>query len=190
MLHLLPEQQKKKIIAEYVKRLGIVWCLFIIGIFVSGVVLLIPSYIITSSRFYKVDSEKQQVENQLNNVSGDNSAGTMTLVSNKIAILSPLGAKENASDVFEKFNNLMIDGVKIKHYGYLLNSDSSITLDIEGVADNRDVLLAFADTIEDSGFFTGAEVPLSSLRSDQSIPFNFKLKVKPPEVEAASSTTP
>ncbi len=166
--------------SEYHKRLGITVCLFVIGIALGGIVLLLPSYIVARSRFVNVEFRTKELEGKLAEIRDKDSANEVKNVADKIAALAPLGASENATTVFARFNTTLTSGIRITQYIYTLNDDKSITLNVLGTASNRDALVAFTDSVNRSKLFTGARVPLSSLRSDNDIRFEFKLGVVPP----------
>jgi hypothetical protein len=178
MLHLLPEHQKEIVLAEYHKRLGVVMCLFVIGITVTGGVLLLPSYIVAQGKYSKVLQKKASIEAQLKQISSDDTGGAVKDVNNKIAALTPERKVNEASALFDRFDTLLRSNIKIEHYKYFVNTDGSITFVVDGIATNRDSLIAFADAVNKSGTFSGAVVPLSSLRSDKDVSFTFNLKVK------------
>ncbi|MES3006073.1 MAG: hypothetical protein V4664_03950, partial [Patescibacteria group bacterium] len=175
MLHLLPEHQKNMIIAEYHKRLGIMACLFVIVTAMAGFVLLLPSYIAAHGRLAEVEEKRNEVEKRLAQISTNTNGDAVKDVSDKIVALAPLGADTNASTVFDQFLSIVIPGIQISHLGYAEKVDKTITLNVDGTSLNRDALVAFADILNKSGKFSGAHVPLSSLRTDKNIGFSFKL---------------
>lgn len=177
MLHLLPEQQKKKVLVEYQKRLGITVCLFVIGISIVAMIFLLPSYIAARNRYVKIETKKLTVENRLAQISSRDSGNIVKEVSDRIAALAPFGATTEASTVFDRFLLLLTPGIQLNHMGYLANPDKTTSLVVDGTASSRDALLAFSNSINSSGQFGGARVPLSSLRSDRNIGFKFELTV-------------
>lgn len=178
MLHLLPEEHKKKVFAEYRKRLGIVTCLFAVSLSVAGIILLIPSYMVAYDRYAEVVSKKQSTDSKISTMSNDTTGDIVKSITNTAIALAPLGATQNATDVFTKLFSEVGTGVRIIHLSYLLNTDGTLTLNVAGTASTRDNLIAFAGNLTRSNYFTGAIVPLSSLRSDKDIGFEFKLGVK------------
>lgn len=178
MLHLLPPSQKKMILNEYRKRLAVLACTFVILLAVAGMILLIPSYIAAKDKFTKIDDRKQLLISQIAALSTEKTGGIVNDIAEKTTALSPLGAKENASNVFDALISRVNPGIVIGHYGYLLNSDKTLTFDVGGAAASRDSLISFTNVLAGSNVFTGAKLPLSTLRSERNIDFIFKLGVK------------
>jgi hypothetical protein len=177
MLHLLPPDQKKKVLTEYRKRLAIASCLGVSAVIICGFVFLLPSYMLAYSRYSIVADKKASVDSQLATLSGNSTNDVVKNITDEISALSPLGASENASQVFDSLNALVPTGITIDKMGYTLNADESITLDVGGNATTRDELVSFTQSLSDSGKFTNTDVPLSLLRTDKDIPFTLKLGV-------------
>ena len=166
------------ILNEYRKRLAVLACTFVILLAVAGMILLIPSYIAAKDKFTKIDDRKQLLISQIAALSTEKTGGIVNDIAEKTTALSPLGAKENASNVFDALISRVNPGIVIGHYGYLLNSDKTLTFDVGGAAASRDSLISFTNVLAGSNVFTGAKLPLSTLRSERNIDFIFKLGVK------------
>ena len=191
MLHLLPEQHKKKVLAEYRKRVGIVASIFAIFLSVAGIVLLIPSYTTAHNRYDEAASKKDEASMKLAAMSNDTTGDIVKNITDIAVALAPLGASQGATDVFNNLLSQVGQGVHIIHLGYTLNSDNTLTLDVGGLATTRDSLIGFVNTLTQSGYFIGASVPLSSLVRDKDISFQLKLGVKGdvPAKKNASTTS-
>lgn len=173
------------ILNEYRKRLAVLCSTFIILLSIAGMILLIPSYMIAKEKFAKIDDKKNLLVSEIAALSGDKTGDIVNNIAEKTASLSPLGAGQNASSVFDALTTRVNAGITVNHYGYVLNNDKSVTFDIGGAASNRDSLIAFTNTLAGSNVFTGAKLPLSTLRSERNIDFVFKLGIK--NIMASSS---
>ena len=166
------------ILNEYRKRLGVLAGFSIVLLMIAGIIFLVPSYMVAEEKFNKVDIRKNELTARLSALSGDKTGDIVKGITEKTSALSPLGAEQNASKVFDALTSRISSGIVVSHFGYLVNSDKTVTADIGGTASGRDTLIAFTNILSSSNVFTGAKLPLSTLTSDKNIDFVFKLGVK------------
>ncbi len=177
------------VLVEYQKRLALLGCLFVLTTVVIGSVLLLPSYLIGHGRLSEVEQKQKDIEQKLAVLNAGTTGDIVKDMTEKSIALAPLGAKSNTSILIDALNKVTIPGILIDHYGYTLNADKTLTFDISGIASTRDVLLAFSDALNKSNVFTGANVPLSSLRDQHSVAFTFKMGVVGDSRKAPTTNT-
>lgn len=178
MLHLLPEQQKKAVLSEYRKRLGIVSSLFIIFLSVTGSILMLPSYIYSQTRYSDVKQAKRTTDQKLAEQQGDKVAEIVKAITDNIDALQPLGASDLPSDVFKRLVANIQSGIGLTHITYKVETDGKINLQIIGKATARKDLTEFIRTLQADKYFEGAKLPLSNFTRERDIDFMFTVKVK------------
>lgn len=177
MLHLLPDTQKKIVLGEYHKRLGIVISSFTIALCFIGAVLLIPSYMYANNRYDGLQDAKNTVDKSISALQGDKTAEIVNKINDTIASLEPIGGAQAPSEVIDKVISYAGSGIHLTHFVYTLSEDYILKLQVDGQADTRASLIAFSNNLKVDPYFQGAVVPLSTFTKERDILFTFKLTV-------------
>lgn len=176
MINLISQEVQKKVHAQYFLRLGVVALLFVAGFLLFGILLLAPSYFITLERV--ATEEARAVELRTNEAFQENKelGDTVNETKEQLRIfntledvrisetaLMPLLAKVESTDY----------DIRITQIDYRSLGEPAVI--VQGVAGNRDHLLAFVDALETEGSFSDVRVPVSSFVQNTNIAFEATL---------------
>ncbi len=185
MFNLLSRSHKKIIQNEYKLRLAI---LIIFGLFFSVIVaglLLIPS-LISAKNTHDGDVEKNKSisnfsENQ--NLAADDQnqkqsqTGSVNIES-MLKAFNTLGEKVPPSQYITSIAGGVVGGVSLNHIAYVKSSTNSLpTLEVSGVATDRESLVSLGKSIDSIGTFDVVHLPVSSLAQEKDVQFNISLSV-------------
>jgi hypothetical protein len=174
MLHLLPEYQKKKVIAEYRLRLSVVSILLLAVSILIFAVFLMPSYVYLYSAKSELAARKSGLSSIIQARSGGISNKTGIDVPKSIAALIPMSGSLEPISYMDQLVSTS-PAVHVTSYFFAPVSGGRIGVMISGMADNRESLAAYADDLDKK--FGGVKLPLSSLAKQSNIPFDFRFEV-------------
>jgi len=180
MINLIPTEAKKYVRMEYWLRTVSMW--FLLLTFAVGIIgaLLIPSVVLIRSQLVVSNNNYQAISAQNEKY---------TTLEKKVRISNNLSQKLLAWKDVPSFTSYitLIEGqaqktIRIKS----LVSSRVDGLNVEeitvvGIADSRQALVSFRDTLEAQNIFESVELPLSNLAKDKDVPFNIIVKVKVPK---------
>lgn len=176
MINLIPKEEKKKMVKSFYYRLVIVF-LFMLGIciFISCI-LLIPSYVVSSSKY---NSAQTKLENQKNEPIPNFDPNTILVIKdlkNKLGLIET--NENNQFDISEKVINAIIaqKTSKIKILAISYNKEPLTTkVSLTGVAPSREVLLSFQRALEDDPNLKNVDLPVSNFIKGFDIQFSMTL---------------
>lgn len=176
MYNVLPEENQKSLKKEYILRLIAVASWFVGAIAFCGLVLLIPSYVITLQKKSELNLEIKQGGEAEANSSEANYTNTAKDLQEKLKTLAVLADETRLPHVFfdsilkEKSKDITLDRF---HYE-LVGTTTTIILD--GVAQTRDGLLSFKSRLEKTKLFRQVDFPIDLLVKTRNISFTMTLK--------------
>ena len=170
LLNLLPPKYKKNLQSKRI-LIALKEVTMLILLFASAVaILLVGSKNILDKQLKKLVTNNQaqlEIHDKINN--------QVIAINKKIKNISQIQIN------YKKWSNFLIELTKntSNNVQYqLLNIDRlTNTLEIRGVAQNRDDLLEFKDLLEDIGFFTEVNLPLSNLLARENNIFHIKATI-------------
>ncbi len=173
MFKLLTEEERRKVAHEYAVHRAIVILLALIGVFVVGIIGLLPSYVLSKARENEalerariVSSATEREENAL-------LQAWLEKTNLKLQILSPTRDTERPSDFIKKILDQRVAGIVITGFSWMKVEDK-ITLSASGVAASRQSLITFENRINSSKYFSEVVLPISNLAKDRDIDFQIK----------------
>ncbi|MDD5152586.1 MAG: hypothetical protein PHS95_01110 [Candidatus Pacebacteria bacterium] len=178
MLNILPTEEKKKVISEYHLRLGIVLVCAITALVIASLILLIPSYILATSKYHLVADNFAKLESMQNNIDEQKGIDAkITEVNKKISMLLNTDSYTSAtvSSVILKIIAEKGSAVKIKSILYDKNSDRERYV-VSGTADTRDGMASFVESLKKDLFFTRVDIPIGSYVKSANIDFGVVLE--------------
>ncbi len=176
MANLLPLSEKKKTRKEYRMRLSVVAMLLFATLFAISIVLLSPSFILSS---FKYDSATKQLETEKKKISdaveGVDPIKVAKEVNVQLEVLGQDGYLMPLSyDVFTIIVGHKPDSVKIKSMFYDRKQKNG-SISIGGVSKDRKTLLSFLQFLESEEIFTSVELPISSFVEGEDINFSIRI---------------
>ncbi|GMQ95169.1 MAG: hypothetical protein BMS9Abin13_281 [Patescibacteria group bacterium] len=178
MSNLLPQYKKGKVRKEYYIRLGIVFSLLLSASILISMVLLVPSYILSSVKYNitygQLEDEKARMAAT---PAGENPEEIIANVNSKLAGLK--GEKLSPVVSYDLFG--VIIGHKppnLKINAFFYSDDRSrTTISISGVSENRESLLLFMQALEREPLFFSVDLPISYFVKGKDIGFSVKIIV-------------
>ncbi len=177
-VNLLPEQERAVLRREYYFRLAIVGSAFLFFCLVIGIMLLIPSYILSSG---VQESLQERVELLSKSSSASLSAEVdrkRAEIASRLSTLSERAMGYAPTALIEGVVGTRPSGIKMDRLS-IVKSGSGTFVTVSGVASSREALVSFRRTLEKVSLFATVELPLSDLARSQSIPFTLRMEVAP-----------
>lgn len=174
MLNIFPTEEKKKVIAEYRLRLGIVVVFAVSALVLSSLVLLVPSYLIAVSKYNNVFGELSSLELRQDRAGQEKEVGTQIREENKkidLFLKGDTGERPTPPQIILSIIGIKSSAIKIHGFTY----DASVgqeRLVVTGVASDRDGLAHFVESLKKDPTFTKVELPISSYVKSTDIDFS------------------
>ncbi|KKQ82938.1 MAG: hypothetical protein UT07_C0014G0014 [Parcubacteria group bacterium GW2011_GWB1_38_8] len=187
MFKLLTEEERNKVVHEYNMRRAIVILYALILIFVVGIIGLLPSYVLSNARQTEILERTRIIDKSILKGDEPELQKWLTQINNKLEVLSPKLDTDRPSDFIEKMLEQKISGIFIDSISWT-NSEGKRELSVSGTALNRQTLVTFKDSINDSGYFSSVTLPISNLTQDTDINFQIKFSPKEPPITPRTSS--
>lgn len=181
MLHLLTEEHKEKVVKEYQKRAWTVVGLGVLAVIVISTVFIIPVYVMSFGRYLDVQNLKQNLDKEIAIRENATTAQNIKDISSSISALNLFKDNDLPTVYIEKLVALKSRGVKINSIVFTPSEGSETAIDISGVADTRNSLVVFSETLKADKTFSSVNIPLSSFAKEKNIDFSLKLLIKKDE---------
>ncbi len=175
MFNLLPDLLKEAIHREFKMRLAVFIVAGILSTLCVGIILLIPSYLLSRTIENEVTVTKGLIDKSLS--SKENATLKITLAETR-EVLDLLSSKEESSTIstlLKQVIALKSDSISITRLSYTALSDKERQLTVAGIAENRDTLLAFKKKIGESKLFFRIDLPISNFTDETNILFTMTL---------------
>lgn len=177
MLNLLNREKRYFIRGEYLGRL--------LNIFLGVVIFSLVYYaILLFSNSFLVNFEKKVVESEKNNSSISSLQKELKEYEN---VLKHIESEYNLfakniiypTDFISIINSKNISGIKITSLSFQkISEEGGVRLEVNGIADNRDILIQYSNNLKDVESFKDVTVPISSLTKNTNIPFSITINAK------------
>ncbi len=180
MINLIPTEAKKYVRMEYWTRVISVWLFLVTSAALIIIALLIPSLVLVNAQLQVFENGAGSVDAQ--NDKYDILKSEITGANNTAQQLLSTKNQRTFHTVISRIENATNKTVRIKSITASRNQDEAIeTLQVVGVADSRQALVDFRDTLEAVEMFDAVELPLSNLAKDADVPFNLSIQLTPAE---------
>ena len=171
MFNLLPSSTKETIKIEYKWRLLVVFFTVIFCIQFLFLIALFPSWLISLNKEQNAILEMNNAnESQLSKDVGP-IALTLTGTNQKLAILNGALAYQPVVPLFEAIVTHKTSAIHLTQFIYTSTGAKTATLTLGGSSDTREALASFVKSLQSSGVFTTADLPVSNLAKDTNISF-------------------
>lgn len=174
MHNIFPTEEKKKVLAEYRLRLGVIAVFAVGALVLSSLVLLVPSYFIAISKYGNVSGELSMLEMRQSDIGQEKEVDAQRREANKKIDLFLKG--DTSGRLTPPQTILSIIGTKssaIKIQGFTYDASAGQErLVVTGVASDRDGLARFVETLKKDPTFTKVELPISSYVKSTDIDFS------------------
>jgi hypothetical protein len=180
-MNLLPGTEKEELKRGLKRRSIIIASLIISVAFILGLIMLLPSYLLTLGNLSKIT---------LKNNSGVASDGTSTEqflnlpaeVDSKLKFLQSNNNNLSVANSLSQIIKYLPAGTKLDSISFGNNQtyqgkDGTVIL-ISGIAMSRDSLVKFSTSLKESKLFSSVDMPVSSLTKDKDLPFSINIFIE------------
>lgn len=177
MLHLLTETQKNKVIKEYRMRLVVVICILIALVSLTGVALILPSYLIAVGKVNTIKVGNQSKEESIKILNDQNFKDKLKKIDSSLDALKMSINTLSPREAYNKIINSLPEGVVLNRYTYSLVDDSTAAISIDGVAIDRNNLLDLHNKLKLNPEFIGIDIPITSFTKKKDLNFSLKFNL-------------
>lgn len=174
MINLIPPSAKKRVTQEYWVRVITVWLLLGSAGFLILSVFLLPTYLIINQQISVMDVEVSHSSEKTSTF--DVSATELVSATDKARLLLMNSSSTSFSTYKTKLDTLAGTSVKLNQFDFSRNITRG-TIKISGIADTRQSLSDFRDSLEKEGSFTSVNLPISSLIKNKDLLFSIDLSL-------------
>ena len=175
MLNLLPEEQKKKIIGEYTKRIWTVVFQGVIAVTIVSVIFLLPVYLMSHGIYSEASKTKADLDARIAESRKNSSEETIKDVYGTIALLDKFELGVEPGKLIESVVLNKPAGISLNHISYTPSVGNPPVIDIYGQASTRASLVAFSDRLKTNNNFSSVYIPISNFTKDKDITFTIKM---------------
>ncbi|MEK7558510.1 MAG: hypothetical protein AAB507_01645 [Patescibacteria group bacterium] len=178
MINLLPDGYKGQIEKEYRGRLLIVALIFIFLTEIVSIMLLLPSYFISETKYYSALNRTLK-DISANGADSLKTSDAIKKINDKIALLKISGGdKAQVGALINSIVAQKYSAIAIKSINYEMRG-STAKIDVLGVAKSRESLLGFVDRLKKEKYFAEVYSPVSNLVKDRNIDFSIQIAITP-----------
>ncbi len=182
VINILPKEEKVFLKKEYWMRF-FTMCLNLVAIVgVIAIILLLPTYFLSQSKEMFVEDSLAIFNKENRELSSDNIDKTINDINSKLSILDKEGAPYLVSDkIIDDILASQTPGITFsqilfnKQITKILGSSS---LEIHGVATNRDTLRSFKTNLDNNPNFSEVDLPISNFLEKTNLPFTISIIIK------------
>ncbi|HET8575364.1 MAG TPA: PilN domain-containing protein [Candidatus Paceibacterota bacterium] len=183
MINLLPQVEKEKLRREYFLRLAVIALISLFFLLLIACVLLMPTFLLTHSKLSITQNEAVALKHSTAGVQKAQYEAVVKQTNDRVNQLLNAPAELQMRDLVRSILGVRGDRITLSAFVYQSavagSKGESARIQIQGVAKNRDELIAFQTRLQSSGHFSDVSLPISSLVSDTNIPFTMDLTPKP-----------
>ncbi len=173
MANLLPLKERKHFEREYLLRLVILVLLFFLLSTIFGVILLLPSYFVSSLKEETITRQSELLDKAIESRGQNTSVASFTATKNKIQQLTEVQKQVPQTELIHTVVKNLSPQVTVDAFYYTNGSASQLR--ITGRSDSRVGLIEFADRLRAESLFNSVDLPVSSLARDSNIVFSITL---------------
>lgn len=173
MINLLPPENKIAIKKEYLRRLVVVFGIFLLSIILVIVILLITLFFIVSNQKKAQDESAFLVKEHLSLQNEVEISSLVSEINSKISLLS--NNQKNARRVSEILEKII--GIKTKETKITLFSFDGSKVSINGISETRTDLINFIEDLKKEPVFLKVNSPLSNFLKEGNVEFNIVIEL-------------
>ena len=175
MINLIPAAAKSSLIKEYWMRAVTVWFFLWSVAILLGVFIMAPSYVLIHSQVTAYQDSAQTATEKIANYEAVSKelaqSGTWAgMMKNNFAL-------PQTSAYIGLLRSLEGDGIEISTIAITRGEKGVEPIVVNGVADNRQALASFRDTLMAQAVVSSVDLPLSNLAKDKDFPFEVTVTV-------------
>ena len=178
MYKLLNDKTRKEVQSEYSMRRTAVILSGLLIIFVVGIICLLPSYLLSNSRFNEV-MQRSEINDFTKAIrEEDDPRLWLNETNQKLALFNPALDKDRPSLAIEKLLAERQSGITVGNFVWRKVGEN-VVLTVWGRARDRQAVITLGNRVNDSGAFSKVVFPISNLAKDKDIDFQINLTPAP-----------
>lgn len=181
MYKLLTEEIEQEVSREYGRRRAVIALFALILVLATGIVGFLPSYLLSSARESEVLERIRIQSNAGERGEEVELKAWLSKLNLELHTLTPDPYPDQPSVFIKNVLDQKTANVRLTSFSWV-KVKNKVALSVDGIALDRQALIAFENSIESSEHFSGVTLPISNLAQDKDIDFQIKF--------APSSTTP
>jgi len=178
VINVLPPNKKSLLHREYWIRLFTVMLNLVTVLSIVASILLFPSYFLSKLKEGLVESRLEAFNRDNPDLKNGNLNTTISDINLKLENLAKYQPTYSVSE--KVFNNILssrTEGITFSQILFNKKGDIS-TLDIHGIATNRDALRNFKSTLDNNQNFSVVNLPISDFLEKSNLPFTISITIK------------
>lgn len=185
MANLLPTDQKESIFTEYKMRLAAGGMGILVVVLLAGIALLIPSFILTETRYQQNQAMLDSISDSDASTSTQENRSVINTTNKKLDLVNKDTTRVLPTDVLELLAETQSGGVRVNRISIAgeqnqdLVEGEQIAVSLSGVADTRNNLLRFEDSLSNRAQVSAVDLPIETLASSENTPFDMTVVIQP-----------
>lgn len=182
MINLIPPIAKKNVAREYWVRTLSIWAILCALSLAVFAVLLVPTYVLLSRQLDGLALEIIQLDDE-------NDAARHTEIVREVRAANILATQltsqtdvPSASTVLAEIEDAQTRSIMISGFVYARDAQTITNIEVRGIAETREALVAFVDALRRNPKILHAEVPVGDLAPERSLPFSLTVTFGPTDI--------
>jgi hypothetical protein len=177
MFKLLTEEHGQKVEHEYYVRRIIAVLGSLIMVLVLSIIGLLPSYLLSENRQLEVEDHVATLSGEGLMGDEDYLKGWLDKTNQRLDVMAPSLDVDRPSNFVTEVLDRKTDGIRITGFSWSKESQVKVkvkgrtSLSVAGIAENRQALILFRDSVDISEKFSDIILPISDLAQDKDIVF-------------------
>lgn len=178
MFNLLPDNLRNKIKKDYRFRLSIVVLLFIILTQVSFLIFLFPSWLISYYREKDYLVKNDEISKNISAIPVASTTAVIKSLNEKLLNINNVLDYPEILPIIDQIILAKTSSIRIADISYTVNDSKSGVININGMGDKRDSIVAFTDNLRKIDSFSKVDLPISNLAKDKNIDFSISINIE------------
>jgi hypothetical protein len=175
MFTLLPQEEKAVLKKEYILRVVIIFIFSLGASILVSVILLVPSYVLSSQRAKDAKLQKQALEASPVFKAKSDVVKSVTEAKSELSLVK--SDDHYPTEIFKIIQGHNVNGVTIESYDFSSEAEGG-SVTVTGKAQSRNVLLSFVQNLQSEKNFSKVDFPVSGLSPRSNLDFSVTVKGK------------
>ncbi len=179
MINLIPPEAKKHLIREYWIRSVTVWFFLWAAVFLLGIAVLVPSYVLINLQVKAYSASAASADEK--NAGFEAVSKELERASKMAATLSNHFENPSMTELITLLKGFELSSIEITQMSLAREGANIGAVTVAGIADDRQSLATFRNRMLDSEQIESVDLPISNLAKDKQIPFELTITMAKPK---------
>jgi hypothetical protein len=179
-MNLLPNTEKEALKKGLKLRSFILASFIITAVFVSGLVMLLPSYFLALGNLYKDTTDYSS--GMESSTSTKQFLDLPKEIDSKLKLLQFSNNSVSVTDSISKIIDHLPANIKLNSISFVRDQTYKEKIGViiltSGIAAERDSLVSYVNLLKESNFFSAVDMPVSSLTKNKNLPFSMSIFIE------------